>query len=121
MKKGGAQLGIAGEDAAVRHLRRCGYTIVARNFKGGGCEVDVVARDGATLVFVEVKTRSGLGFGHPAEAVTARKRQQIERAALAWLATHGGGEPPVRFDVVAVLWEGDSPKIELIRNAFESR
>ncbi|GAB4312340.1 MAG: YraN family protein [Candidatus Bipolaricaulota bacterium] len=92
--------GKGAEDIACRHLRAQGMRIVARNWRWRGGEVDIIARDGPTLVFVEVKGRSGEGFGTAAEAVTGEKRSRLWRTALAFL----GGQPetPVRFDVVAV-------------------
>lgn len=80
-----------------------------------------MARDGDTLVFVEVKARSSMACGRPAEAVDGRKRGRIARAASLYLARRGGGEAPCRFDVVEVLIEpGFLPRVRVIRNAFEA-
>ena len=73
--------GRRGEQIAARHLKRCGYLILARNYRAAGAEIDLVALDGSTLVFVEVKFRGGSDFGTPAEAVNIEKRQRILRAA----------------------------------------
>lgn len=100
------------EDAACRHLQTQGMRVVARNWRWRGGEVDIVARDGPTLVFVEVKARSRETHGTAEEAVTPGKRDRLWRTALAFI----GGEPevPVRFDVVAVSPHG----VRHIRDAF---
>ncbi len=100
------------EELACRHLRAEGMLIVARNWRWRGGEVDIVARDGETLVFVEVKARGDVLHGLPEEAVTPEKRRRLWRTALAYL----GGAPgvPVRFDVVAVGPGG----VRHIRDAF---
>lgn len=100
------------EALACHHLRAQGMRIVARNWRWRGGEVDIVARDGSTLVFVEVKARAGEGHGSAEEAVTARKRDRLWRTALAYLG--GRAEVPVRFDVVAVGPDG----VRHIRDAF---
>ncbi len=108
----GEMEGKEAEDLACRHLRSQGMRIVARNWRWRGGEVDIVARDGPTLVFVEVKARTGEGHGSAAEAVTAWKRDRLWRTALAYLG--GKAEVPVRFDVVAVGPDG----VKHIRDAF---
>ena len=96
-------LGQAGEAAAVRFLRRRGFVILARNLRSPLGEIDLLARDGPTLVFVEVKTRRGAGWGAPPEAgVDARKRARLARLALGYLAARRLGERSCRFDVVGV-------------------
>ncbi len=98
-------LGAEGERRAARHLARRGYRIVARNLRVGGVEVDLVARRGRRVVFVEVKTRRGDRFGAPEESLTARQRARLVRAAGAWLAAYrrDGGRVAleVRFDLIA--------------------
>ena len=101
------------EDIACRYLRAKGYLIVARNWRWRGGEVDIVAKDGETLVFVEVKGRRGKAFGTPEEAVDPRKRWHLWRSALAFLGPRAG-EVPVRFDVVAVGPDG----VRHIQEAF---
>lgn len=113
-------VGIQGEIAAERHLRGERYVILARNYACKLGEVDLVALDGQTVVFVEVKSRSGSGFGSPFEAVTRRKRRHITRVAQHYLVRHRLTERLVRFDVVAVTWDAGVPRCELIRNAFEA-
>ena len=115
-------LGARGEAAAARYLKRRGYKIVARGDRLKPGEIDLVAVDRQTVVFVEVKTRESSAAGHPAEAVDAAKQRRLTRAALAYLKRHGLLECPARFDVVAVTWpEGHRrPTIEHIPDAFEA-
>ncbi|HSH38915.1 MAG TPA: YraN family protein, partial [Chthoniobacterales bacterium] len=112
--------GASGESLACRHLHRLGYKILYRNFRGRtGGELDIVCRDRDTLVFVEVKTRTGEDFGRPFEAVRPDQQHRISRGALAWLRMLDNPDILFRFDVVeVVLCEGAKPRIELIRNAF---
>jgi putative endonuclease len=114
------QRGTSGEKLACRHLRRHGYKILYRNFRGRtGGEIDIVCRDGDTLVFVEVKTRSREDFGRPFEAVHRDQQRRISRGALAWLRLLDNPDILFRFDVVEVVMrEDDEPHVELIRNAF---
>ncbi len=98
-----AELGVRGEAVAARYLERRGLVVLDRNWRCREGEIDLVATDGATLVIVEVKTRSGLGYGGPAEAVTRQKLARMRRLAQLWLAAHRMGWVDVRFDVVAVL------------------
>jgi putative endonuclease len=114
------QRGVAGERLACRHLRRHGYKILYRNFRGRtGGEIDIVCRDGDTLVFVEVKTRSREDFGRPFEAVHRDQQRRISRGALGWLRLLDNPDILFRFDVVEVLMRDDKePQVELIRNAF---
>lgn len=112
--------GSAGENLASRHLRRNGYKILYRNFRGRtGGEIDIVCRDGDTLVFVEVKTRTREDFGRPLEAIRRDQQRRISRGALAWLRMLDNPDILFRFDVVEVMMvESAKPKIELVRNAF---
>src|SRR5215213_3166609 len=114
------ELGKSGEDLACRELEARGYAIVARRYRQRGGEIDIIARDGPTLVFIEVKTREGHDFGDAAEAITAWKRRRITRVALDYLARHQVGECPCRFDVVSIHLDSGSPVIELFPNAFEA-
>jgi putative endonuclease len=115
------RLGVRGEKLACAFLRREGYKILYRNFRGRrGGEVDVICRDKDTLVFAEVKTRTREDFGRPADAVNAVKQKLIARGALAWLQLLDNPEILVRFDVVeVVLSDENEPRIELVRNAFQ--
>ena len=112
-------LGKLGESLAVEELERRGYAIVARRYRTRHGEIDIVAEDGDTLVFVEVKTRTREDFGRPFTAVDQQKRRRISRGALNWLRMLDNPDILFRFDVVEVLVTEDaSPRIELIKNAF---
>lgn len=116
-------LGYLGERAAEKYLKRRGLKIVARGLRLRGGELDLIAADGRTIVFVEVKTRRTARFGHPAEAVDSRKQWRLTRAALIFLKRHGLLEYACRFDVIAVTWPHGCkrPTIEHIQNAFEAQ
>ena len=114
----GVPAGTRGEQLAARYLKRSGYVILARNYRAAGAELDLVALDDRTLVFVEVKFRAGPGFGTPAEAVDHEKRQRIRRAARAFAEWRGVPDLPARFDVVAISGAGSSCRVELIQDAF---
>ncbi len=114
-------LGERGERAAARYLKRRGYRILARGNRLVPGELDLVALDRDTVVFVEVKTRRSADAGHPAEAVTPAKQRQLTRLAVTFLKRHGLLERRARFDVIAVTWpEGQRPTIEHFPNAFEA-
>ena len=112
--------GARGERLARRHLRRNGYRVLFRNFRGRtGGEIDLVCRDHDTLVFVEVKTRTRQDFGRPIAAVDRQKQKRIARGGLAWLRMLDNPDILFRFDVVeVVLLENSKPRIEIIKNAF---
>ena len=114
------RLGTKGENLACRFLRRNGYKILYRNFRGRtGGEIDIVCRERDTLVFVEVKTRTREDFGRPFDAVDRNKQKRISRGGLAWLRLLDDPDILFRFDVVEVIIvEGTQPRVELIRNAF---
>jgi putative endonuclease len=112
-------LGERGENLAARELQKKGYRILNRNFKTPMGEIDIIARDGKTLVFVEVKTRQ---YDEPApeEQVNLVKMNQLTKAGRFFLSRYGNPQPPARFDVVAVIWPaGQSPTIRHIESAFE--
>ncbi len=111
-------LGIAGEAAAAGWLRDAGYEIVAAGFRARCGEIDLIAKDGRVVVFVEVKTRTHDGFGRPAESVTAIKRARIARAASVFLARSGWTERSCRFDVVEVVPLGSRWRVTHIADAF---
>ena len=114
-----AALGAYGERVAVRALTDAGLLVLDRNWRCREGELDVVARDGDALVFCEVKTRTGTGFGHPAEAVTAGKRRRLRALASAWLAAHDHHAADLRFDVVGVQVSPTGPaRVTHLRNAF---
>jgi putative endonuclease len=114
------RVGARGEKLACGFLRQEGYKILYRNFRSRrGGEVDIVCRDGDTLVFVEVKTRTGIDFGRPAEAVNLAKQKLIARGALAWLQLLDNPDILVRFDIVEVVFgENGEPRFDLVRDAF---
>ncbi|MEX0614202.1 MAG: YraN family protein [Pirellulales bacterium] len=113
-------LGQRGEDAAAKYLKRHGYRILARGLDSRLGELDIVAVDGRTIVFVEVKTRRSTDAGHPAEAIDPRKERRMTQAALAYLKAQGLLQYAARFDVVAITWPVnlERPTIEHYKNAF---
>jgi putative endonuclease len=116
-------LGQRGEAAAARFLRRRRYKIIARGDRlKHQDELDIVAAQGRTIVFVEVKTRSSSENIHPAEAVDPAKQHRLTRLAVTFLKRHGLLDHPARFDVVAVTWPDGKrrPRIEHVQNAFEA-
>ncbi len=117
----GLAAGRSGEDAAVRHLQKQGYRILARNFRKAFAEVDIIARHRETLVFVEVKTRSSLRYGAPVEAVHPGKQRRLSKIALDYMMQEGLDGQSARFDVVSVLLDsqGAVEHIEVVENAFD--
>jgi putative endonuclease len=113
-------LGERGETIAAAYLKGRKFTIVERNFRCKAGEVDIIARDGNSIVFVEVKTRRNLSFGPPQLALTPFKQRQISKAALTWLAKKKLLGANARFDVIAILLpDHELPVIDHIRNAFD--
>ncbi|WP_298267916.1 YraN family protein [Geobacter sp.] len=113
-------LGSMGEDLAVSFLKGLRYRILERNFRCKGGEIDIVAQDGTTLVFVEVKSRRTMVYGPPQLAVTSFKQRQISKAALTWLASRRRLDSGARFDVVAITFQPTGePYVEHFVNAFE--
>ena len=120
------QTGDRGEDLAAAYLEAKGYTILARNYRFERAEVDLVCfqpaddyAQGGELVFAEVKTRSGLGYGRPEEAVTDEKKRHLIRAARAYLYEHKLEGSPCRFDVISILLHrAAKPEVEHFENAF---
>ena len=113
-------LGERGETIATAYLKGQKFTIVERNFRCKAGEVDIIARDGNSFVFVEVKTRRNLSFGPPQLALTPFKQRQISKAALTWLAKKKLFGANARFDVIAILLPNhEVPVIDHIRNAFD--
>jgi len=115
---GRQSLGKMGEDLACAELARRGYAILERRYRTRYGEIDIVARSGASLVFVEVKAREGNEFGGGEAAVTVCKQQRIVRMAIDFLARRGLQDQPCRFDVVTVAFEGSDPRIEVSPHAF---
>lgn len=113
-----AETGRLGEELAVRHLKRSGYRILAKNWRSYRHEIDVIVRERSTgtVVFVEVKTRTAGSYGRPADAVNANKQRFLRLAAESWLLQNGGIGQPARFDVIEVLLP--EQRINHIVNAF---
>lgn len=120
--QGRMTLGRRGEAIAARFLRRRGYRILAGSSRLAPGEIDLIARQGSTIVFVEVKTRKSQQTGHPVEAVGPEKQRRLTRLAVTFLKQHGLLEAPARFDVVAVTWPEDQrqPTIEHFVDAFDA-
>jgi putative endonuclease len=106
--------GLAAEQAAMRYLASRGWQIVAHRFRAGRVELDLVARRGALVVFVEVKARRGPAFGSPFEAVTGAKRRELVRAARVWIDRHGQPRDVYRFDCIGIL----DGQLEHLEDAF---
>ena len=111
--------GALGEQVGEAYLKERGYEILERNVRSPFGEIDLVAREAGTLVFIEVKTRRSRLFGFPEEAVSARKRERLFRLASWYLSQRWRTKVPVRFDVLAVELFEDKPAVRLIQNAFE--
>jgi putative endonuclease len=101
------ELGRDGEEAAAGYLAQRGMQVVARNWRCRYGEIDIIALDGAALVFCEVKTRRGTGFGVPLAAITTSKLARMRRLAVLWLEEHGGHRGPIRIDAVGLLRRPD--------------
>jgi putative endonuclease len=114
------QFGQFGEDLACRELERRGYVILTRRYRQQGGDLDIIARDGEAIVFVEVKARDGRDYGDASEAVTNRKRSRMTQLALDYLARNNLTERPCRFDVVSIHMENELPVVEVYRNAFDA-
>lgn len=115
-------LGRKGEDLAAKHLQRLGYRIVGRRERVLRGDIDIVAVDGRTVVFVEVRSRSDTRHGHPSETVGPVKQRRIAELANAYIRRHRLQDCQVRIDVVTVIFgaEGEAPTVEHFENAFES-
>ena len=112
------KLGEEGERLAVEFLKEKGYKIIRQNYKTPIGEIDIIASDGDTLVFIEVKTRESIEYGLPFEAVNKAKKRKIANVALLYLKKLKE-IPACRFDVVSIFYEDRRPKFDLIKDAFE--
>jgi putative endonuclease len=112
-------LGRWGEDLALKKVKKLGYRCIARNYRCPLGEVDLIARDGDTLVFIEIKTRRGRSLEYAKEAVNQRKRRQLSKVALAYMKANGFEDASARFDVVVINLNGGKQEIEVVRNAFD--
>ncbi len=115
------QFGNQGEAEAARYLEGLGYKILHRQLRGRYGELDLVALDRETIVFVEVKTRASTAAGHPTESITLAKQKKITRSALSLLKRHRWLNQKARFDVIAIIWpRGAEPaQLQHYINAFE--
>jgi putative endonuclease len=113
------QYGAQSESLAARLLKQRGYTILETNYRTPLGEIDIIARERGTIVFVEVKARRSLGFGDPKWAVTPKKQRKISMVALYYLKTTRQSRAKARFDVVAICSLGQPPQVEIIQNAFD--
>lgn len=119
MNSSNKEMGKVGEEMAESLLKDMGYEIIKKNYRYGKGEIDIIANDGAVLVFVEVKTRSNLQFGEPELAITKTKINQLRKIANMYLYENNIEDTLVRFDVIAILMDEQSePKINHIINAF---
>ncbi len=112
-------LGKAGEDCAANYLESCGYKIIARNYRIRSAEIDIIAEKDDVIVFVEVKARSNVRHGLPAEAVNFRKQQKIIEAASVFLQNDDYADCACRFDVIEIYSRGKFFEVRQIENAFE--
>jgi putative endonuclease len=114
------ELGLSGETLACAELQRRGYAILARRYRTKYGEIDIIARDGPTVVFVEVKARLTDDFGGAAAAVTAWKQRRVARMALDYLSRRHLHDCPCRFDVVAIDFDAAGPRVIVYPNAFDA-
>jgi len=115
------KLGKKGEDFALEYLKKKGYRILYRNYRVKTSEIDIVARDGDIICFIEVKTRTDEEQGHPFEAISRRKQIRLSLAALHYLQEYEQTTHQARFDAIAVIPDDQGDfKVELLQNAFES-
>lgn len=115
-------LGRRGEQIAAEYLQRRGMQILERNFRIRGGEIDLIAKEGETYVFVEVKARSGFAYGRGAEAVHVGKQQALLRTAQTYLYRNDLLEAPARFDVIELDFSGETPRLRYLQNVlFESQ
>jgi len=113
-------LGMSGEDLACAELQRRGYAIVERRYRTRLGEIDIIAKDGLTIVFVEVKARMTQDFGGAAAAMTGWKQRRIARMAADYLARQKLHDCPCRFDVVAIDFDNSEPRVIVYPNAFDA-
>ena len=113
------KFGQKAEAVAIRSLKKNGYKIIEQNYRTRIGEIDIIAKDGKTIAFVEVKARKSTRFGNPKYAVTHAKQRKISMVALEYLKSTGQNSAKARFDVVAITALSAHPQIEIIKNAFE--
>ena len=111
-------LGRRSEDLACAFLGGRGWRILERNYRAGHKEIDIIARRGGTVAFIEVKARAGSGWGHALEAITWAKRREIAFVARAWMRLNPAAASEYRFDAIAITWSGTSHRLEHVENAW---
>ena len=119
MTRARRQTGLFGEERAAQALTEAGYRVLARNYRCRYGEIDLVAEEGETIIFVEVKARRSTAYGDPALAITRQKQRRIARAAQHYLAVMRMPDRRARFDVVTLVRESGGWRIRIIRDAFE--
>ena len=119
MKSKQQKFGERGENLAVWYLKKNGYKIIEQNYRNQAGEIDIIAKEKKTIVFVEVKTRRSIRYGSPKWAVTPKKQRKISMVALYYLKAIKQTDAKARFDVVAITSNRDEPRIEIVKNAFE--
>ena len=119
MTKERLELGKLGEKLALKEIKRLGYKKIVPNYRCPLGEVDLIAMDGDTLVFLEIKTRKARSIEYAKEAVNARKRRQLSKVALAYMKSNDCCDAKARFDVVAISLGVEKPEVQVIKNAFE--
>ena len=112
-------IGKRGETLAISFLKKNGYRIIESNFRCRYGEIDIIAQDGKTVAFIEVKTKTSNRFGSPTQAIDSRKQRQVSKTALAYISQKRLTNYSARFDVVGINIKGSNSEIELIKNAFE--
>ena len=113
------QFGKKSENLAVWYLKKNGYKIIEQNYRTPLGEIDIIAKEKKTIVFVEVKSRQSIRYGNPKWALTPQKQRKISMVALQYLKSTRQMDAKARFDVVAVMSNRDQPQIEIVKNAFE--
>lgn len=116
MTKMRQQVGQKGEEAACEYLKERGYTIIETNYRCKLGEIDIIARDGAMVVIVEVRTKTGLAFGRPEESINQEKAKKLHRLALQYIQSHYHQEMPSRIDLVAVILERNSGRVKDVKH-----
>ena len=113
------KFGARGENLAAWFLKQNGYKIIEQNYRNRMGEIDIIAREKKTIVFVEVKSRKSIRYGSPKLAVTLKKQRKISMVALYYLKATKQSDAKARFDVVAITSNHDEPQIEIVKNAFD--
>jgi len=112
------QRGKLGEDVAVAFLQKNGYVVIEQNYYYNHGEIDIIAREGETLIFVEVKLRRSIAFGEPEEAVTPKKQELLRRTAEGYMIERNIGEANCRFDVVAIVMRDGTAECKVLKDCF---